>query len=424
MRRLVGNLKVLTLALVFLTTTNTTAQTWESILELSGSANGANRSLIVDPLTTSAYLPNLIVTGKTLDPVDSMPEKLHRLHQPMPDQEGLLEGLDVAGQTIFSLAMDRNGALYSAGDYRLNTAQSAWLIRRSGDGGSTWSTVRDFTLGGSTAQARGLTVTEAGTIVVCGFAFDAGNYSHWIVQTSSDGGYNWNTQDLFRSTRASSLSTGENMVWASGVAEAAGPNGGLFVVGSRGNGSAGLWTVLRSRDGGQSWQTKDSWLPSSRGSSRARKVTVDALGRIFVLGDAGSWDESWISPWVVRMSADGGETWKTIFGPWHEGRQPVPWDLTVDSAGNVWIAGQILREYPVSKRSTYYLSTATVVQLRETVSGAWNYTVHAVSPECPDNGSASAASITADAAGHVYVNGTYRTSSTTPRTWFVKRFTP
>src|SRR5262245_17344965 len=77
------------------------AQTWETILQLEsglGGASylgGANRALMVDPVSAAASFPRLIVTGKTLDDgVNDIPEKVHRLQQPEDPSGSALVPLD------------------------------------------------------------------------------------------------------------------------------------------------------------------------------------------------------------------------------------------------------------------------------------------------------------------------------------------
>lgn len=403
------------------------AQTWQTILQIDSAVaraenyRGDNRAIMIDPLSSAADFPSLIAAGKPAGENSS----LHGLDQAAdPGATGRLP-LDACSGSVFSLTSDDTGTLYWAGDMATGTSTTAWEVRRSIDGGVTWTTIRTFSLGGARAQARGVSVDSAGNLVVCGLALDAAGYSHWIVETKTPTG-DWVTRDVFKSSAQTSLTTGESIVQALGVAELPGPDGGLFVVGSRGNRFSGRWTVTRSRDGGQSWQTVDSWLPSSKGSSRARKVSVDNTGRIFVLGDSGGGHEIDASPWVVRMSADAGTNWVTVFGPWQVGIEPVPLDMTVSVNGDVWLAGRILQRYFVgpSKNNYAYFTTAMVVRLQETGTVPWSFQSYAVSPECADAKSASAASITADVWGRVYVNGTYRQASTSPTQWFVHRWMP
>jgi hypothetical protein len=416
------------------------AQTWETILQLdsglggASSGGGANRALMLDPASATASFPRLVVTGKTLDNgVNDIPERVHRLQQPEDPSGSGLVPLDANAGTIFSLTADANGALYSAGSYSVNSTTTGWIVRRSTDNGATWTTIRTLSLGGTIARARGITVTSAGGLVVCGTAFDAAGFSHWIVETSADNGTSWLNRDVFKSPVQSSLGNAFTLVEARGAAELSGPGGGLFVVGVRlvavkGSQWRNAWTVTRSSDGGQSWEIVDPSPYNSWGASDARKVAVDASGRIFVMGDTGSLNEQNATTWVVRMSTGGGApgTWTTIFGPWQDGISSAPWDMTIDAFNNVWIAGQVFRRYPTGKgKNSYaYTTTATVVRLQESTPGIWSPTFYALTPEYNDVNSAQASSITADQWGRVYVNGTFQESSTSPIQWFVKRWAP
>jgi hypothetical protein len=252
-----------TLAAVLLVTvaTATHAQTWETILELDSAltdvliAGGSStRAMMIDPAAAAAdaTFPSLIVSGHASD----ADRNLHRLVQPEGPNPGALIPLNTHPRSVFSLAAAADGTLYLAGDDSIHVAHSstaAWVVQRSSDGGANWTTIRTFSLGGATAQVRGITVDSAGMLIVCGMAFDSGGYSHWIVETSADRGDTWVTRDVFKSSKISSLFSGEAMCQALGVAESPGLNGGLFVVGRVPSGrkhTAQVWTVTRSRDGG------------------------------------------------------------------------------------------------------------------------------------------------------------------------------
>jgi hypothetical protein len=425
----------LTLATALFAAANLTthAQTWETILELDSAmtdvliAGGSStRALMIDPASAAADFPSLIVSGHASD----ANWNLHRLAQPEGSNPGALIPLNTLPRSVFSMAADAGGILYLAGDNSIHVAHSstaAWVVQRSSDGGATWSTIRTFSLGGATAQVRGITVDSAGKLIVCGVAFDSGGYSHWIVETSADRGEAWDTVDVFKSSKVSNLFSGEAMCQALGVAELPGLNGGLFVVGRVPSGrkqTAQVWTVTRSRDGGVTWQTVDTWLPSN-GNSRARKVAVDGLGRVFVMGDSGGGNENDSSPWVVRMSADGGDTWNTIFGPWQYGPQPNPLDMTIDANNNVWVSGDVLEIRPSTPKrpnNNFYYLTAMVVRIQNSPTFPWSFNSYPVSPDCLSG--AAAGSITADSLGKVYVNGMYRETPTSPQKWFVKRWVP
>jgi len=402
---------------------NTHAQRWETILDLDGQSS---RAIIVDPFSSIGTWPNLLVTGAIpgLNDLSGTPYKVFRLSQsdvPTPETP-VLGALHASGATVYSMVSDPLGNLYWAGGLNTSTGL-VWIVRLSGDGGGNWQEVQRWKLaGGGFAEARGVTVDDAGRVVVCGMAIDATGVSHWITQISENQGGAWVTKDLFKGSGVASFVTGYNIVEGLGTTFVPGPNGGLFTVGTRGSKSYGAWTVLRSRDGGDNWQVVDSWVPKNIGSTRARKVTTDGV-RIFVLGDSGGRTERDPSPWVVRASANGGDTWQTIFGPWSYGPGVYPLDFTIDAAGDIWIAGVVHKTYGNNKNSTF-TTIATVVRLHETQPGSWTPTEYPISPEAQGVNRAEASAITADPLGHVYVSGSFKANDASPWQWFVQRMVP
>ena len=301
-----------------------------------------------------------------------------------------------------------------------------WTLRRGTGAATSWVPVDDFSLADAWSEARGVTVDDQGNVYVCGMALDASGISHWIIRKSTDQGVHWQTQDLFKGNGSWSL-TGYNTVEALGITfvpNSSGPGGALFAVGTRGKLYSGAWTVIRSIDGGTNWKIVDSdaWVPKQIGTSRARKVAADSRGRIFVLGDTGSRMEQDPSPWVARMSSDGGNTWKTIFGPWNYGPCPYPLDLAVDAAGNVWAVGVTHKKY--GTKTVTYTSQATWVRLSETTPGTWTSSYGFLTDEAQGQNRALAGAVVTDGAGRVYVSGSIQPTSASSWQWFVQRMAP
>lgn len=398
------------------------AQTWQTILGLDGQSS---RAMMIDPLSPSGDWPSLVVSGEIGGITDSggTPYKIFRLAQSdaaapsNPD----LDPLHASAATVYSMAVGFDGFYWAGG---LNTSSgNKWIVRRSVDGGGTWQEVQRWSLAaGMFAEARGITVDEAGRLFACGLALDASGASHWIIQKSEDGGGHWTTTDLFKSSGAASIATGYNIVEGLVATSSSGAGGGLFAVGTRGSKYSGTWTVLRSLDQGSNWQVVDSWVPKSTGSSRARKV-ASAGARIFVLGDAGGRTEKDPSPWVVRMSADAGNSWQTVFGPWSYGPCVYPCDFTIDAAGDLWIAGAVTKQYGTTKK-TSYTTVATMIRLHEAHPGSWSWTEMPVTTEAQGAYRAEASAVTADALGRVYVSGSFKPNDTSPWQWFVQRCLP
>src|SRR5262249_23939283 len=136
-----------------------------------------------------------------------------------------------------------------------------------------------------------------------------GSSRAWIVRRSLNGGNTWQTVNTFQLTSG----------WASAAGIAADASGHLYVVGNalgaavKGN-SWRHWVVRRSADGGNSWATIDDFQLDTNNNSYARRFVAAANGTFYVAGSAlvGPNDGTFRnSHWVVRKSVNGGATWTT-----------------------------------------------------------------------------------------------------------------
>jgi hypothetical protein len=159
----------------------------------------------------------------------------------------------------------------------------AWTVRRSLNGGDTWAKVDTFQLSsGYQAIALGVGGDALGNIYVVGrgATTSRGGYiSHWLVRKSADGGSSWSTVDDF-------LSSGNS---AEARRFATDANGNLFVAGS-GNTSTGYnyrWVVRKSAGGTGSWTTVDDFQYAGSGST-PYAIAADTYGKVFVGGAGGS----------------------------------------------------------------------------------------------------------------------------------------
>src|SRR5512133_128612 len=84
-----------------------------------------------------------------------------------------------------------------------------------------------------------------------------------------------------------------------------------------------LAPLFMSRAYGQGWQTVDSLDPGSE----AVGVACDSGGRIYVAGNAGP-------NAVVRMSADGGDTWATV----DELSGPLVFSICTDTHDTIFVS--------------------------------------------------------------------------------------
>jgi hypothetical protein len=155
----------------------------------------------------------------------------------------------------------------------------------------------------------------------------------WLVRRSTDGGATWSNVDTFQ------LSSSQPSV-AMGIGADA--SGNLYVVGS-GNvayksGSYSHWIVRKSTNGGNSWTTVDDYQVAADDPAQARCFTVDANGNLFVAGSRGAWG-AYPNHWIVRKSVGGSGPWTTVDDFQHGGSRTEPNAIATDALGNVFVGG-------------------------------------------------------------------------------------
>jgi len=204
---------------------------------------------------------------------------------------------------VFGVGVDSSGNAYSVGYLtpacsKISCPASYWVVRKSSDGGISWSTVESFQYAsGQGATAYGFGADGSGNIFVAGTASDkTGN--HWVVRKSSNAGQSWATVDVLNGGYARTVCCAP---------------GGIFAVGQ----SPSLtWLVRRSVNGGVTWSTVDTL--SATGT--ADGACSDNSGNIFVAGVAFITTQpatkhtpaQGYGAWVTRRSSDAGATWSTV----------------------------------------------------------------------------------------------------------------
>lgn len=213
---------------------------------------------------------------------------------------------NLEANTVLSITADpnRSGVVYSSGGQQLTNN----LIRKSTDGGATWSTV--FTV---TAPVYNITVDPANSDVVYAPTIGRGAFK------SSDGGQQWSRMSALSPTAISIIvvdpadsqvlyaGTNDDGVWKSGDGGATWQNLGFPA--SRpvyslaidlspshavyaGTSGSGIW---RSSDGGISWQS------TGFSSGTVLSLTTDSSGVYASTSSAGA-----------QVSRDHGVTWSTL----------------------------------------------------------------------------------------------------------------
>lgn len=214
-------------------------------------------------------------------------------------------------------------------------ANAGWTVRRSSDGGDSWSSIAAPGLRPSCAKAV-LSHATAGILVAGYVTLTSGtgkkttSQQYWYVQRSLDGGATWSTVDACAGGTASAMTTDSF--------------GNIYVAGA----NAGHWIVRKSSNGGTSWATVDDFVPpcvtvsthplrSQCFRAQALNVAGDGRGNMFVAG----WTQSIQGDqWLVRMNLAGTSTWQTVDTfQYLTGQSATAYGITSDGFGNIFVGG-------------------------------------------------------------------------------------
>jgi hypothetical protein len=257
---------------------------------------------------------------------------LHWSNAGDPYQYATGQWIDATG-----FAADDSGNIYVAGWSRAQTIVGSgkhtttqttihWLVRKSADGGQTWTLVDDVT--GASAAGAGF-VPGAGVFVV---GAPYASSSSWMVRRSLDAGATWST-------------VGSPFA---GAAKAVGSDsqGNIYVVGSQSitittktqpltTSSYSVWVTRKSSDGGNTWQTVDALTYAPNQTSAAIGIGHDSAGNVVVVGGAS--DAQGKRHWIVR-TPDSSAVWHTI-DDFQSGNTAEAIGVVTDAAGNLLVTG-------------------------------------------------------------------------------------
>jgi len=285
-----------------------------------------------------------------------------------------------------SLACGANGRVYSAGQLLpLCSGRScpgnSWFVRMSPAAGDpdSWTTLDSFQLvAGKSASAKGIVEDSFGNVFVCGSALDKAERAHWLIRKSANGGQTWtvvdNVQDAFSQSLHVLLDSGSGTdrifgvgsslgVWMVRRSDNAGvtwttvdqpfegtawgarsdSDGYVYVVGQTSK-SVRIgktsnyyteWTVRRWRNGDSQWTPVEAFTSAQYKSASARGVAIDSTGKLVVVGSA--YDAQGILHWLARRPDSSGN-WQTV-DDFQPGQGAEALSVVADAVGNLLVAG-------------------------------------------------------------------------------------
>jgi len=274
------------------------------------------------------------------------------------------------------MASNPAGDLYVASVVSDEVTSDHFIVRRSTDGGGTWTIVDEFDRGGISIpginEPTGITVDAAGDVYYAGRGYVSG-VATWTIRKGVEG-TSFSTVDL-----------------ASGDAMAifAHPIAGIFAAGSRSLYGIPTWAIRRSTNGGVTWSEINRFQLQSGQVSRALGIGADGAGNLYVVGLSDTRKGSTTTRhWLVRKSTDGGATFSTIddFVP-SDSTSAVAHRIVASATGDLYVAG-------VASISG---TTHWIVRKSVGAVGPWTTVddIQNATPRC----------IAANASGNVFVGG-------------------
>ena len=244
--------------------------------------------------------------------------------------------------TASGVAVDGAGNVYVVGMVHQRVGKSSypyefWVVRKSSNAGATWTTVDQYGYPNAPESVANAVLATPAGLFVCGLSVATSSRGpQWVVRKSANAGTTWTTVDNFYSSTAYN--------WPNALT--ADPAGNVYVGGSSDINTAGsyshYWVVRKGSNGGASWQTVDAFryfpYPTTFTANDALGMGTDALGNVYAVG-CGT-DANRVGHWVVRATANQGASWVTVDDfQYATGQSAAAHGFGLDAAGNVYVGG-------------------------------------------------------------------------------------
>jgi hypothetical protein len=268
-----------------------------------------------------------------------------------------------------------------------------WVVRKQTAGQGSFATVDDFTLNGADARANAVTVVPngagAGVYVVGnggGGHYGTGPGAQWVVRKSTNGGSAWTTVDSFEAEPSTNSPSGASAVAAddNGVVHVAGRVSTRVLTGGTKKSPTYRYDhrwYLRSSANGSTWTSQDVFPENVvtfgtglnyASSAEPSAVTTDQSGNVYVAGTTHD-PQTNVPHSVVRSNAGGG--WGTSDDFSNAGDGAIANAMTRDASGSIYVGGRT--------RSNWFVRSVTPAAATATSTVFSTSTVPLSDPDNP-----------------------------------------
>lgn len=200
----------------------------------------------------------------------------------------------------------------------------SWNIKRTTDGGATWSELYNY--GSTSSEAGGIEILSDGTILSIG-SYSSGwsNPTDVKIARSTDGGTTW------------SASTLKSIRYADGCLLFPGAGNGVHAIANAYDYALNFY----STDSGVTWTQRDFIAYTEKFYNEISKLLVLPSGAYLTTGWMGSVSKSNNNhPWFTGISSDKGKTWSFADLVVNPVLDLSSIDAAYDKLGNIYVLGK------------------------------------------------------------------------------------